>query len=486
MKSGGGGGAGSRSAPASGSIVKKDPGPSSGGGGGGGGGGGSGARSEQKFIPEPEYPDEDGDAPRVDIELINLASDPEEDKMSDDLAVMGSRRVSKPHQANKYGLKPIRLHREEHKDRVSQVNTEPAVKPAPESDSEDLPTIDEIRSTGARHKGKDGKGDYRDLREEVHVKTEPGLELPRRESITEASQTPVTPLSPQSKRKVKAQIIASSSAIDLDSEHEDNATPTVHKDRKARRHSKKKDVKPVLQTEEDKAEWERHLEDMDVLAKELGGLQGNLSLRSYDAEGDFTMSDGPREKDPGRIYLFQFPPVLPELYNPLTSQKPKPKGSVKTEKEDEKDKEKVKGKGKGKDPDVDVAGMSAGAKAKGKGKQTVDLTETAVKIEEDAISADAAVKHAPDGARKKKDEFVHEEGWIGKLIVRESGRVELNWGGTHLLVGRGAEAAFLSNALVVDGIERGPPGGGPPEGKATSMGQVMGKFVVTPDWEKST
>jgi len=133
-----------------------------------------------------------------------------------------------------------------------------------------------------------------------------------------------------------------------------------------------------------------------------------------------------------------------------------------------------------------MTGMSAGAKAKSKGKQTVDLTETAVKIEEDTIPADAAVKHAPDGARKKKDDFVHEEGWIGKLIVRESGRVELDWGGTHLLVGRGAEAAFLSNALVVDGIERGPPGGGAPEGKATSMGQVMGKFVVTPDWEKST
>jgi DNA-directed RNA polymerase III subunit RPC4 len=402
------------------------------------------------------------------------------------LAVLGSRRVSKPHQANKYGLKPIRLHREEHKDRISQVNTEPAVKPAPESDSEDLPTIDELRSTGARYKGKDVKGVYRDLGEEVRVKTEPGLELPRRESITETSQTPVAPPSPRSKRKAKAQILASSSAIDLDSEHEEDAIPAVHKDRKSRRHSKKKDVKPVLQTEEDKEEWERHLEDMDVLAKELGGLQGNLNSRSHDADGDFTMSDGPREKDPGRIYLFQFPPVLPELYNPLTSQKPMPKGSLKTEKEDEKDKEKGKGKGKGKDPDVDMTGMSAGAKAKGKGKQTVELTETAVKIEEDAIPADTAVKHTSDGARKKKDEFVHEEGWIGKLIVRESGRVELNWGGTHLLVGRGAEAAFLSNALVVDGVERGPPGGGAPEGKATSMGQVMGKFVVTPDLERST
>jgi DNA-directed RNA polymerase III subunit RPC4 len=37
---------------------------------------------------------------------------------------------------------------------------------------------------------------------------------------------------------------------------------------------------------------------------------------------------------------------------------------------------------------------------------------------------------------------------------------------------------------MVDMIEKGPPGGGAPEGKAMSMGQVMGKFVVTPDWER--
>jgi DNA-directed RNA polymerase III subunit RPC4 len=457
-------------------MVKRDPAQSSGGG-GGGGGGGSGARSVKTFIPEPEYPDEDGDAPRVDIEHINLVSDSEEDKTSDDLIVTGSRPVRKPHQANKYGLKPIRLHREEHKDRVNQVNTEPAVKLAPESDSEELPTIDELRSTGVWHKRKDSKGAFA---EEVRVKAEPGVEMPLRESTVE----PIVPPSPESKQKVKAQILAPSSAIDRDSEHEDNAIPTAQKERKVRRPSKKKDKKPVLQTEEDKAEWERHLEDMDVLAKELGGLQGNLSLRPQDADGDFAMGDGPKEKDPGRIYLFQFPPVLPELYNPLTSQKPKPKGFVKAEKEDGKDKD--KGKGKSKNKDVDMTGISEGAKAKGTGKQTGDVTETAVKIEEDTILADAAVKHPAEGARKKKDEFVHEEGWIGKLIVRESGRVELNWGGAHLLVGRGAEAGFLSNALVVDGIERGPPGGGAPEGKATSMGQVMGKFVVTPDLEKST
>ena len=85
--------------------------------------------------------------------------------------------------------------------------------------------------------------------------------------------------------------------------------------------------------------------------------------------------------------------------------------------------------------------------------------------------------------KKGHPPYVNEEGWIGKLIVRKSGRVELSWGGVNLLVGRGVDAGFLTTGIVVDSIEKGPPGGGAPEGRALSMGQIMGKFVVTPDWE---
>ena len=74
--------------------------------------------------------------------------------------------------------------------------------------------------------------------------------------------------------------------------------------------------------------------------------------------------------------------------------------------------------------------------------------------------------------------MVKEEGFIGKLVVRESGKVELSWGGTSMVLGRGVSANFLSTVVVTENKAEDP------EGVAIGMGQVMGKFVVTPDWEK--
>jgi DNA-directed RNA polymerase III subunit RPC4 len=431
----------------------------------------------KNWHPDPQYPDEDLDAPRVDIELINLISDDSDD----DPIFIGNRPKTngKGKSTSKGGLKPVRLHRQEHKERVTLVNTEPMTKLQPDSD-EELPTIDELRSSRAVPGEKEFQGVYQDIVEEARIKAEPGVELSFRGSPPPPASSPESKSNiksltylPESKTRTKDQV-SSSLAIDLE-QLDEEALAKAKNDKKSRRLGKKKDKKPIIQTEEDRAEYERHLEDVAILANELGGLQGNLSANTRDAEGDIAMDGGVAEeadKKEGRLYLFQFPPVVPELYNPIKG-KPKTKVEIKAEKE----KEKVD-----KDMDVQMTGMSA--KGKGKMKERIDLTgdATVVKIEEEAAVG-------PDGKpekeeKKKRDEVVHEEGWIGKLIVRESGRVELCWGGTNLLVGRGVDAGFLTTGVMVDMIERGPPGGGAPEGKALSMGQVMGKFVVTPDWEK--
>jgi len=431
-----------------------------------------GTRSKD-WYSEPQYPHEDLSAPRVDIEHINLISDDSEE----DPIFSGSRPRpnGKGKSTNKGGLKPVRLHREEHKERVTLVNTEPSMKLQPESDDE-LPAIDELRSSRAPPKDKEFKGVYRDLAGELRVKAEPGVE------VTFQGSLPPTTSSPESKRKIKD--LTSSpeakqktkdlaSAIDLDLD--DDAVAKAKKVQKVQRFSKKKDKKPVIQTEEDRAEYERHLEDVAILANELGGLQGNLGEKPTDAEGDVAMDGAVAEetdKKEGRLYLFQFPPVLPELYNPVNG-----KSKTKTEIKAEKEKEKAE-----RDNDIQMTGMSA--KGKGKMKEKADPTgdPTVIKVEEESLGPDG--KSKKEDEKKKREDVVHEEGWIGKLIVRESGRVELCWGGTNLLVGRGVDAEFLTTGVMVDMIEKGPPGGGAPEGKTLSMGQVMGKFVVTPDWEK--
>jgi DNA-directed RNA polymerase III subunit RPC4 len=437
----------------------------------------TGRTGNRDFIPDPQYPYEDIDAPRVDIELINLISDDSDD----DPVITGVRKVptGRGKSTSKGGLKPVRLHRQEHKERVTLVNTEPTIKIQSDSE-EESPVIDELQSSRAPVKEKDFKGTYQDV-EDTRIKAEPdtaehGVPMAMPFHGIPPTPEPQIPIkegtySPESKRKTKDQV--TSSAIDLDVQ-EDDAAASGQKHRKGRRPSKKKDKKPVIQTEEDRAEYERHMEDVAILANELGGLQGNLGGPPREANGDVPMVDVEvRDKKEGRLYLFQFPPVLPELYNPL-NEKPKSKAEIKREKNAE--------KATKADEDVQMSGMSA--KAKGKMKEKVDLTgDATVKVEEE-------VELGPDGKPKKeedkrrREEVVHEEGWIGKLVVRESGKVELCWGGTNLAVGRGVDAGFLTTGVMVDMIEKGPPGGGPPEGKALSMGQIMGKFVVTPDWEK--
>ena len=72
---------------------------------------------------------------------------------------------------------------------------------------------------------------------------------------------------------------------------------------------------------------------------------------------------------------------------------------------------------------------------------------------------------------------------MGKLSVRRSGRVEMDWGGTRLTLGMGAEAEFLTSAVVLETREH-PDNPEALTGTGYGMGQVMGRFVLTPVWDE--
>lgn len=388
----------------------------------------------------------------------------------------------------------MRLQREEHKERATIVNTETTIKIS-DSDDEDIPTIDEAKSAQRTAKDRAFKGVYSNPAE-VTIKSEPRDDEP--------------PSSPETKLKVKGKERVLSSAVDVDLP--DLPPKEDKKDRKSRIPHKKINKKPVIQTEEDREEYERHLEDVAVLAYELGGLQGNLSSTSApgpstaanrpadskeaitDADGDSPMEktdDADKDKvdeRSGRLYLFQFPPVLPELYNVANG---KPKSHVEIKKEEEDAATAAK--------ETEAAASSLTAKGKGKAKERVDLSGSSSGLGVAAASSTAIKLEDNDGVTPKNPTHfpgkhtIQEEGWIGKLVVRKSGRVELSWGGTSLLVGRGVDAGFLTAGVLVDspatGVSSGGEGlggsgiGNAPEGSAVGMGQIMGKFVVTPDWE---
>ncbi|KAK8038125.1 DNA-directed RNA polymerase III RPC4 [Apiospora phragmitis] len=92
-------------------------------------------------------------------------------------------------------------------------------------------------------------------------------------------------------------------------------------------------------------------------------------------------------------------------------------------------------------------------------------------------SAKASAKTAASAASA----WPAEGGFIGKLNVRKSGKVELDWGGMPYELRLGTETGFLTTAIIVDDPEN--------DAAATGMGNVYNKFVAAPildeeeDWD---
>ncbi|KFX91541.1 hypothetical protein O988_07715 [Pseudogymnoascus sp. VKM F-3808] len=430
LRTGGGGGGGGG---AGGMRIKTDGGGYRSGGGGGGGGaggwsGGSGGGGGGGYS-EPVYPEELEEgadiAPRTDIEHINLVSDDEDD------VATGSRRNKGKGRAGGHAMNPIRLTRHEHKARVMLVNTDSS-------------------SGDAKLEVEDGV--------KVEAPEDGGLFVPQDEPVVKSEQGDEATVSdemqvdtaPMGDLQAGADVAASPSTV--------QETPKPAPETAPQRPSEflaANSKKPVLQTEEDKQEYERHLEDIDILARELGGMSTTQPPRTAaDTEGDVSMGEeAPVSLDhkEGRLYLFQFPPILPKLSNVEQPVKQDP-GDV----------------------DVQLSDIPSG---------TIDLDDTPEVKAEPTAEADADVPRPTSGS-KVKDTLVQEPGLIGKLVVRRSGKVELSWGGTSLALGRGAEFDFLTTGVVVQGLgaEKGAEGG--EEMSGTGMGRVMGKIVATPDWEK--
>ncbi|KFY58688.1 hypothetical protein V496_06001, partial [Pseudogymnoascus sp. VKM F-4515 (FW-2607)] len=388
--------------------------------GGGGGGGGGGYR-------EPVYPEEleEGDdiAPRTDIEHINLVSDNE-----DDVGTGHSRSRNKGKgRAGGHAMNPIRLTRHEHKARVMLVNTDSSSGEAKVEVEEEVVKVEAPEDSGLFVP-----------QDEPVVKSEPGAQAAASGEM-EVDAIPMGDL--------QAGDTSPSTA------HETPKPAPATAPERPSEFLAANTKKPVLQTEEDKQEYERYLEDIDILARELGGMS-TAAPPQTGADGDVAMGDAAQvslDHKEGRLYLFQFPPILPKLANVEQPVKQDP-GDV----------------------DVQLSDIPSG---------TIDLDDTPDVKAEPAAEADADVPRPASGS-KVKDALVQEPGLIGKLVVRRSGKVELSWGGTSLALGRGAEFDFLTTGVVVQGLGAAKGEEGGEEMSGTGMGRVMGKIVATPDWEK--
>ncbi|KXL45432.1 hypothetical protein M433DRAFT_3875 [Acidomyces richmondensis BFW] len=363
-----------------------------------------------------------------DMKVVDLTGDADEEDRIDLLSA----------------FQPVRLQREAHKDRHLGVKTDVASAEQGTASNElensangavsekrkGKQKVKEVEITGEteRYHGTYSSSDEQD----PIIKSEPVEDEMVVDELAPINSAPMipqeAPSSPESRRKTKERI-------------------------KPRTLSSNTMERPAFQTQEEFDEDARHQVDLRILHSELGSIA--LSKSRTDSDGDAVVSGAEngnneqvRDKKEDKVYLFQFPPVLPDLH-PI----------------------KVK-------PDPDAA-ISASTNA------GTDL---------DVMELD---KNEPDSATDQVKTASHlklPSGALGKLRVHKSGKCTLDWGGMSFSVGMGTEASFLQDILVIDLPERKPDASGNGNetvdehknlgGTAMSMGQVKGKFVVTPDWEK--
>ncbi|TKA67093.1 hypothetical protein B0A49_08649 [Cryomyces minteri] len=406
---------------------------------------------------DPEDGNEVGPRTNVDT-IIDLISDAEDSGEDRDVAMrqkmIGTSGLGP-------GLQPVRIKRVEHEDRKAgakkgtsasapiKIEDEAAKKDGHESHrNATAHAIDEQVSPSKSRRGKAKVKDVEFVRDErrwkgvyqedsdrdgeVRIKEEPrdeedGLPMLPVENVTDMdslTQVKEPPSSPGIKKKVPQK-------------------PRV------RRRSGFRGTKPVIQTKEEQQEWDRHVEELGLLSNELGHIVVAASAPP-DAEGDTPMEDAAQakseDKKAGRVYLFQFPPIVPDLIARPTV-KEEPTSFTQT---------------RGNSIDVDATPAS--------------IDKTPVKIEDDVTDADEL--------KSKSFRPKLATGAAGKLRIHESGRATLSWGGTSLELNMGIAASLLQDTMLMKITPENQRVTANDGGEAMSFGQIRGKFVVTPDWDE--
>jgi DNA-directed RNA polymerase III subunit RPC4 len=384
----------------------------SGGGGSGGGGGSSIKREDGDYMSSED--EEAADVPRKDIDAIEISSDEDE---------------SKPASRGPRGAVPVRIMWKEHKERTFGINTEASsvtsAKILAKAEATDKllaavvaeETSQKPRDIEITSSRKQFKGVWHDSKDsDIQAKTEPTSDD---ENMADAEQF--------SHSNVRVQV----------AEKPEPQSPDAERKPKPKLKSL---TELVLQTEEDRAEWARFQANLRHIRTELGPNE----IPEVDGSGDVAMADGaaanskkkPSPRD-GMVYLFQIPPLMPELLPPSIKSEPsdpQPAPPAPTQKSDPK-----------------------------------------IKLEKGGGFSDPSSTASSDKTR-------FGSGLVGKMCVHESGRTTLDWGGTSLELTPRNKVGFLQvvNMEIIPEAKKVVPKEG---GDATSLGTIKGKFVVTPNWD---
>lgn len=194
----------------------------------------------------------------------------------------------------------------------------------------------------------------------------------------------------------------------------------------------------------------------DLIAQDMENLVSLLTIgarqeQKLDAEGN--LPSNPLE---GNLFLFQLPPVLPPLK--ITKQPRRADGAAEDLVKPE--------------PTDDIVMLDQPA-------VNIDLTNT--ETPDRAIKPEEIVNDDDQETGAEEPLYPPEGGYVGKLVVRRSGKVEMDWGGMALEVMPGIPTNFLTTAVLVEETaSTAKPGEN--AGVAYGMGKIEGKFVLAPKW----
>jgi DNA-directed RNA polymerase III subunit RPC4 len=207
--------------------------------------------------------------------------------------------------------------------------------------------------------------------------------------------------------------------------------------------------------------------DLNLLANELG----SATITEED-DGEETTTQTLLDKD-GRMYLFQFPPLLPPL-QPTREPTATKKSKVKPEPHDL-DMHDALAQTTSTNP-VDLTTSEEGGATTGAAENGRD--------QEPAVAVAAAGENDdPEKTRGFMSELLSQGGMIGKLNIRKSGKTELDWGGRILELSPAAGMNFLTTAVIVEENDTKPQPG-MVGGDGIGMGKIMGRFVLAPTWDE--
>ncbi|KAH8429559.1 putative DNA-directed RNA polymerase III RPC4 [Aspergillus melleus] len=408
--------------------------------------------------------DESDNEVRVSIDQINLESDEDEpaqteDKKKGKMAVKNADR----HGGEK-GLRPIRVERHEHEERVVSVNMESS-----SSKSAELRQQAQAQATqdDALFVQDDDQETTQESKEgEPRVKQEPTDDDQAMEDVAAHDDTIITDdgLLPVQKVKVRRNLGSRETSTAVE-------TPPP------------KDPKSLLRTKEDIEEFDRHAHDLDMMKDLLSREEKEEKEPAREKEPDTEQSEKPaegesdtaaddKEKDAedkedesdqgklaGQLFLMQFPPMTPNLVVPSESDE-NAEGSADNAQQADNDGTTTNGGVRFQEPTV-------------KHEDGVEVLD----------GADETTAREPSKVVTATD-WQLPAGRVGKLNVHASGRVSMNWGGISFELDRATAVDFLQEALIVSTPPNAEEVDAEDDKRVWAMGQLSGKFTVTPDWSK--